>query len=214
MRILLHSPQPHESQSDQRIERTLSDRPITSLETLATALHILHKTYGIPHIIITSVRFPCSTSPTETISVIGSTATSAFVPRIFSVSVPAISCFFSGTGDMFAALTVCRLREAVAAVPGLSHKHGWVSDDDVAAMELPLCVAVEKVLGSMQKILGKTRLERDRILDGYTEAQLEGQAGRVLKSKAAEVRLVRNLADLHPSKDDIYPAVEVRIGAT
>jgi pyridoxal/pyridoxine/pyridoxamine kinase len=32
------------------------------------------------------------------------------------VDVPALDCFFSGTGDMFAALTVARLSEAVSAV--------------------------------------------------------------------------------------------------
>lgn len=141
-----------------------------------------------------------------TISVVGSTARADGSPRLFKIDVPAIDCFFSGTGDMLAALTVARLREAVSnsAVTGTK---SWVSPDDVEALELPLAKAVEKVLGSMQAVLQKTKMARDEALKG-----MEGPLGildkesdsekrlHLRKTKATEVRLVRNLEDLRNPK--------------
>ncbi|KKZ62216.1 pyridoxine kinase [[Emmonsia] crescens] len=115
----------------------LSGIKITSLSNLADAITALHRTYNIPHIIVTSVQLPSisssassaisystaadstATNPDssrpDTLTIIGSTARSDGSPRLFKVEVPRLDCFFSGTGDMFAALTVARLREAVFA---------------------------------------------------------------------------------------------------
>ncbi|OJD12327.1 pyridoxal kinase [Emergomyces pasteurianus Ep9510] len=115
----------------------LSGIKITTLSSLADAITCLHRTYNVPHIIVTSVQLPSissssssanalftaagsnSTSPDsthrDTLTIIGSTARSDGSPRLFKVEVPRLDCFFSGTGDMFAALTVARLREAVFA---------------------------------------------------------------------------------------------------
>ncbi|KAH7372261.1 Ribokinase-like protein [Pyrenochaeta sp. MPI-SDFR-AT-0127] len=198
----------------------LSDTPITDLKSLAAAIQVLHKTYQVPHVIITSLRLtrdnhtvpsrapsrpvskptsgthtpsePAeldaatshpSTWPTpqgseqaqpseqpkapeiniddiENLTIIGSTATSDFKPRLFRIDTPALPLFFSGTGDMFAALTVPRLIEAVhaASTPELDlhSKPSWRSPDDVTPEDLPLAKACQKVLASMQAILGKT----------------------------------------------------------
>ncbi|EGE84722.2 pyridoxal kinase [Blastomyces dermatitidis ATCC 18188] len=113
----------------------LSGIKITSLSTLADAITTLHRTYNVPHIIVTSVHFPTSSSsdssaiscPTkaesgtinqdsprqDTLTIIGSTARSDGSPRLFKIEVPRLDCFFCGTGDMFAAMSVARLREAV-----------------------------------------------------------------------------------------------------
>ncbi|KAI0483235.1 Ribokinase-like protein [Xylariaceae sp. FL0804] len=48
-----------------------------------------------------------------TMAVVGSTRTSARRPRLFRIHFPVLDGYFSGTGDMFAALMVVRLREAV-----------------------------------------------------------------------------------------------------
>ncbi|QSS56821.1 pyridoxine kinase [Histoplasma capsulatum var. duboisii H88] len=106
----------------------LSGIKITSPSNLVDAITSLHRTYNVPHIIITSVQLPSITSSTtsavssstateitDTLTIIGSTARSDGSPRLFKVEVPRLDCFFSGTGDMFAALTVARLREAVFA---------------------------------------------------------------------------------------------------
>ena len=121
-------------------------------------------------------------------------------PRLFKIDVPAIDCFFSGTGDMFAALTVVRLREAIAG-EDLFGTRSWVSPDSIKAVELPLARSTEKVLGSMQAVLQKTKKARDEALEG-----MKGPMGamekdsekrfHLRKTKAAEVKVIRNQCDL------------------
>ena len=159
----------------------------------------LHKTHRIPHIIVTSVQLP---SALHTISIVGSTARSDFSPRPFKIDVPSIDCHFSGTGDMFSALMVVRLREAVAHA-NLQSRKSWVSADETGAMELPLAKAAEKVLGSMHAVLTKTKEARDHELEGMggplgameKEKDSEKRLG-LRRTKAAEVKIVRCLGDL------------------
>ncbi|KAI9828767.1 MAG: putative pyridoxal kinase [Thelocarpon impressellum] len=186
----------------------LSEIPITSMDSLAAAISTLHAAYRIPHIVVTSVRFSAGAA---TLSVVGSTARADHSPRLFKIEIPAIPCFFSGTGDMFAALTVARLRAAVAAsTPDLTGVKGWVSPDEVPAVELPLAKAVERVLASMQTVLSKTKQASDAALAQLTSEELEGTRGHLARTKAAEVRLVRNLEDLkHPDVDFAIEALEV-----
>lgn len=129
----------------------------------------------------------------------GSSARADGSPRLFRIDVPAIDCFFSGTGDMFAALTVVRLREAVTDA-GLGSVTSWQSLDDVDAVELPLAKAAEKVLASMHAVLQATKQARDEAVEraGRSSGQSEGNEKdlHLLQTKAAEVRLVRNMPDL------------------
>ena len=169
-----------------------SDTPITSVATVAAAIGTLHRTYDIPHIVVTSVSFSASATM---LSVIGSTATSSREPRLFQIDVPSIPCFFSGTGDLFAALTVVRLRQAVLR-EGLLGTASWRSPDHVTACQLPLARAVEMVLASMQMILHKTKDAMDAELMAMVGDGTGDPLGHLQETKAAEVRLVRNLADL------------------
>lgn len=148
-------------------------------------------------------------------SIIGSTSRSDFSPRLFNIDVPTIDCFFSGTGDMFAALVVVRLREAVTEA-NLSNTKSWVSPDNVKAVDLPLAKAAKKVLGSMHTILLKTKDARDRELKGMggplgameMEKDSEKRLG-LRRTKAAEVKVVRCLGDLrHPTVDWKVEALE------
>ncbi|KAI9720447.1 MAG: hypothetical protein M1812_002953 [Candelaria pacifica] len=184
----------------------LSDTKITSLASLKIALTHLHKTHRIPHVLVTSVRLPSSPSdsPTPTLSVVGSTMRSDLSPRTFRITVPAIDCFFSGTGDMFAALLVVRLREAIISSNLLNTK-SWISPDDIPADELPLAKAAEQVLASMQAVLEKTKAARDEALSegamggplGTMEKEKDSEKrGHLRRTKAAEVRVVRNVSDL------------------
>lgn len=170
------------------------------MQTLNEAIAALHTKYRVPHIIITSVSLPAPTS-TLSLSVIGSTMTSTAKPRIFKVEVPAIDCFFSGTGDMFAALIVVRLKEAVSAIPDLGQTDAWLSKDDVEATELPLAQAAEKALSSMQEVLIRTKKKRDEELESYQQKlkargsglQEDDKESHLRITKAAELRLVRNM---------------------
>ena len=163
------------------------------------AIEKLHEMYGIPHVIVTSIRD--STDP-STITVVGSSARSDHTPRIFRVEVPAIDCYFSGTGDMFAALTVVRLREASTKI-GVTDTRSWLPADNVSSTDLPLAKATERVLTSMQAVLRKTKMARDRELARLSGSQgvLEGENDSekriaLRRAKAAEVRVVRCLDDL------------------
>lgn len=171
------------------------------MDTLKEAITTLHQTYRIPHIMITSISLP-SPGAEPSFIVVGSTATSTFISRIFEVKIPAIDCFFSGTGDMFAALMLVRLREAVHAVDGLIEKASWISGDEVGAKDLPLAKASEKVLASMHDVLTKTKEKRDEEVARYNAkiktlgTEVDEKTLRLVRSKAAEVRLVRNLGCL------------------
>lgn len=200
--------------------RTLTGVTIQSISTLADAISTMHQTYRIPHIIVTSIRFA---PDTPTLTVVGSSARSDNTPRLFKIDVPALPCFFSGTGDMFAALMTVRLREACLQA-GTSHRTSWTSPDDVAATELPLAKATEKVLASMQMILEKTLEARDRELAGLAAEgrgmscstgvdMVSGEESHrryLAETKAAEVRVVRNVKDLW-QPEDRYKAVELEV---
>ncbi|RAR06527.1 proliferating cell nuclear antigen [Stemphylium lycopersici] len=201
----------------------LSDTPITDLKSLAAAIQVLHKTYQVPHVIITSLRLtrdnqtipsrPVSKAGTgthspsttqtssaagtpapelpkpevdladiENLTIIGSTATSDHKPRLFRIDTPQLPLFFSGTGDMFAALTIPRLIEAVHAASTPEHNlattPSWRSPDSVPATELPLAKACQKVLASMQAVLTKTTAICQAKMEAYdTRAAREGRAG-------------------------------------
>lgn len=104
---------------------------------------------------------------------------------------------------MFAALTVVRLRETTTE-NNLASTKSWVSPDDVEAVDLPLAKAAEKVLGSIQAVLEKTKKARDEVLEGMSGPMRDMQKdsekrSHLRKTKAAEVMIVRNQDDLrHP----------------
>lgn len=148
-----------------------------------------------------SVSESTPSPPENFLTVIGSTTKSDGSPRLFRVDVPALDCFFSGTGDMFAALTVARLREAVdAAGDDLRNTRSWVSPDNVPSKDLPLAQSTIKVLSSMHSVLERTMEARDAELARGVLAQ-NGDVGpeeqqkreHLRRTKAAEVRLVRNV---------------------
>jgi pyridoxine kinase len=171
------------------------------METLKQAIQDMHARYRIPHIIITSVNLESLDQPPSHLTVIGSTMTYECKARLFKITFPAIDCYFSGTGDMFAALTVVRMREAVYHVDGLKGVRSWVSDDSIDAADLPLAKAAEKVVASMHEVLSKTQQGLKEAV-GKVEAQTDVATAEgkkklhLAKSKAAELKLVRNLSCL------------------
>lgn len=211
--------------------RLLSGVKITDSASLEHAIEVLHEKYNLPHIVITSVSLPIrssasqtpsSTRPaspvqsqapsTPTMSVVGSTRTSDRKPRLFTIQFPVFNAYFSGTGDMFAALMVVRMREAVSSSSSsssvLQNTTSWLSPDDVAPTDLPLAHAAEKVLASMHEVLARTCESIDSGLSaavsrvasrrGVSEdvVRSEPETMHFLKSHAAELKLSRNMACL------------------
>jgi pyridoxine kinase len=188
---------------------TLSGVEIVDLESLRDAVEVLHRVYNVPHVVVTSLTFPSSAASSdeqhvETIAVAGSSRTTDGAARLFIVHVPKLNCFFSGTGDMFAALMVVRMREA-AIKAGLDTVRAWMSGDEVAATDLPLARAVEVVLAGMGGVLEETMEARDREMrvweeenekgggDGEGEEEEKAKRKYLAETKAAEVRVVRNV---------------------
>ncbi|KIX05093.1 pyridoxal kinase [Rhinocladiella mackenziei CBS 650.93] len=181
----------------------LSGVSINSLSGVANAVRSMHKTHGTKHIVVTSVTVGDSG---DKLTVVGSSRRQDGSARLFKIEVPKLDCFFSGTGDMFAGLMVGRLREACAQM-NLLDRAGWMPDDDVEGVDLPLAKATAKVLSSMQTVLEKTVKARDQEISKFGQspgASMEGEEGgngeakrRLLaETKAAEVRAVRNAKDL------------------
>ncbi|KAI9794196.1 MAG: putative pyridoxal kinase [Peltula sp. TS41687] len=182
----------------------LTNTTISTLSEAVRAIGLLHQTYHVPHIIITSVKLAASSSSLNQ-CLIGSSARSDGRPRVFRIEYPMLDCHFVGTGDMFAGLIVVRLREAVLASPArVSATRSWVSPDDVRPAELPLARAAEKVIASMQAVLMKTKEARDEELVALGKESADEKRIRLRRTKAAEVRLVRNVEDLK------RPVVECR----
>lgn len=107
---------------------------------------------------------------------------------------------FVGTGDMFAALTVARIREQAikAGVTNVSH---WMSGDEVAATDLPLARTAELVLGSMHRVLARTGQARERKLallreSGALDHDEDVKKNRVRYMKTAELQLVQSWEDI------------------
>lgn len=102
---------------------------------------------------------------------------------------------------MFAALMVSRLRQEASGA-GLLETSSWRSPDEVAAQDLPLAKAAEKVLASMHVVLKDTaaKYEQEVAAIGSEKAQgseEEIETSRHLRlTKAAEVRVVRNAKSL------------------
>lgn len=153
-------------------------------------------------------------------SVVGSTRTSDRKPRLFTIQFPVFNAYFSGTGDMFAALMVVRMREAVTSTSSpddtTRYTQSWLSPDHVPATSLPLARAAEKVLASMHEVLARTAEQIPADLGAAVtrlaarrqvpedEIRADNHAMHLLRSKAAELKLARNLGCLRE------PAIEYR----
>lgn len=123
---------------------------------------------------------------------------------------------------MFAALTVPRLIEAVSQVPpeqNLKNVASWRSPDSVKPEDLPLAKACQKVLASMQAVLGKTAESCRRKMEEYDAKIERGGGGEESEKKrhlalmnASEVVVPRHVKDLldPPDLERFRPrAVEV-----
>ncbi|KAK2768966.1 pyridoxine kinase [Colletotrichum kahawae] len=187
----------------------LSGVKITDMDSLPSAIHALHSKFRIPHVVITSVNLTAPDHPPSHLSVVGSSMDpSTGAPRLFKIVFPAIDAYFSGTGDMFAALMTVRMREAVIAAGSqeqqlLRKTRSWLSGPEVDALDLPLARAAEMVLASMHEVLTQTARGMQEAVGaaaaaGEEAAMTEEERKRLhlLKSKSAELKLVRNLACL------------------
>jgi len=180
----LSTPSPLQSCTDNI--RLLSGVKVDSIESLSRAIDEIHRIYKVPHVVVTSVTF---TNGAEKMKCAGSSMTPSGVSRKFIFGVPIIDGFYSGTGDLFAALTLARLRQ-FSAEAGLLETKSWTPPEEVQALDLPLAKAIGVVLGSMHLVLEKTRDVRDRILASET-GDVDAMGAHVRTTRASELRLVQ-----------------------
>jgi len=194
--------------------RPTGDNYEAGLNKVREAIEVLHQRDSVRMVVVTSVRLK-DKQQEGVLCVVGSERKSDGSSRCFTIEVPVLDCYFSGTGDMFAGLMVARLREECSKA-GTLHNRGWASGDEVEATELPLAKATVKVLSSMSAVLEKTMEARNKEIEKYEtsnrrasvnpqDAEKERQEDVdermqfLARTKAAEVRAVRNARDLiHP----------------
>lgn len=195
----------------------LAQVKVDDLKSTVTAIGMLHKKYGVRHIVVTSMRLRKKDLPDsalrshdddddeEVLAVVGSSSRSDGTSRPFVLSIPLLPVFFSGTGDIFAALIAVRFHEASKQTGLVRNGRSWAPSDDVEACELPLAKATEIVLSIMYDILVKAAKRRDAELNrleplekSLANEELEKQE-YLRRTKASEVRVVRFAHELqHP----------------
>ncbi|KTW29257.1 pyridoxal kinase [Pneumocystis carinii B80] len=121
----------------------LSGQKITSIESLTSCLECLHKNHSLKHVVITSVQFD---NDKENLYIIGSSCKSDYTPRAVKIKVPYYKQILSGVGDLFSALLLGRFNTNIKLLPS----------DEIPAISLPLTIALEIVVSSVQSVIRNT----------------------------------------------------------
>ena len=206
----------------------LAEVKVHGLRSAVAAIERLHTVFGTKHIVVTSMRLRRKDLPghvqgndgeDEVLGVIGSTSKSDGTARPFLLTIPLLPIFFSGTGDVFAALMAVRFHEASAAMGLVRDGQSWAPADDIEACALPLAKAAEKVLSSMVDILVKTEKRRKvelgqmKDLEPNLSDDERAKQEHLRNTKASEVRIVSFVDELRrPSgkvNDEVLRAVDL-----
>ncbi|RUP49023.1 Ribokinase-like protein [Jimgerdemannia flammicorona] len=168
--------------------QTLASTSITSIATVHQALSLIHD-LGPTYVVITTVSLPIhhlnpsvSSSPTPPLFCLGShRATPIATPRQFFVSFPTYPGYFTGTGDLFSALLVARLTEA------LEEEEAGAGASDLS----PLARAVLKVVASVSQVVKRTReRQKNFVVEG------EGKPGEAEIVRRCELQVVQGKKEI------------------
>ncbi|GAC93533.1 hypothetical protein PHSY_001098 [Pseudozyma hubeiensis SY62] len=187
--------------------QALTGMQITDLDSLKHVLLKLHKKHKVPHVIITSVELPdadlerigaqrnmadgrpamLQVGSSCEIEVRGGERQEPTLEvdelRIWSIQFPEVQGYFSGVGDMFAALTLGRF-----------HPETKIAADDLT----PIAKASELAIASLQGILSNTcRVidELERNLGGEEKEKDEVEV-RVDRMRRRELRVVQSKKEI------------------
>lgn len=194
--------------------QVLAGQDITSLASLHQVLDTLHTTYRVPHVVITSLDLPAddmqklgiaSTMPDgkPAMLLVGS----SLRQRPWFLTFPSQGEYFSGVGDLFAALVVARFAEHASELPEPARAsfEACASHDASDALASPVARAVTLAVASLQHVLVSTRAtmvaEGQRLgIDPFVPAHLASVDDRVHIMRLRELRVIQNAsALLHPS---------------
>ncbi|KAI0737352.1 Ribokinase-like protein [Daedaleopsis nitida] len=139
----------------------LTDTKIIDAAALRQAMRILHDTYKVPNVVISSIPLkgwlqdclPSSLRPagsdTDHLACIASSSTTGGSKAVHAACFPCLPGYFSGVGDLFSALVLAHFAESEASPPGdetplsraasqaVSKTHTILSMTHEAALALP-----------------------------------------------------------------------------
>ena len=174
---------------------TLTGLKIKSRKDVLTVLKVLHTEFKTPNVVLSSVTFSDENSDQQDIIYsIGSTvSTKDQSPRPFYYSYPSLKSYFTGTGDLFAALTIDRFYKHTARNPTA------IPDDSVEILDLPLVKTVGEVLGVVQSVLARTWANSSSLTTN------PGAIGNIESMRNSELQVIQS-RDLISSTDIPYKA--------
>ncbi|ODQ64894.1 Ribokinase-like protein [Nadsonia fulvescens var. elongata DSM 6958] len=140
---------------------------VDSWEKVKSVIDYFHKVCKIPNVVISSLSF--KDTPRFIYSV-GSSLVEGAENKVFYYKFPSIDSYFTGTGDLFAALLTDRF---------------YTYSKTLTAADLPLKVSLGEVLSVMTKVLERTMVAVKKA--GFTG----GVVGDAKSMSAAELRVIK-----------------------
>lgn len=177
---------------------TLTGIKIKSRQDVLEVLRVLHTEYKAPNVVLSSVTLPCDDSLEDSqkdlIYSIGSTVSPRDnAPRPFYYSYPALKSYFTGTGDLFAALAVDRFYKHTSGNPTA------IPCDSIDVLDLPLVKTVGEVLGVVQSVLARTWANSSSLTSN------PGAIGNIESMRNSELQVIQS-RDLIPATDTPFKA--------
>ncbi|WFD28113.1 pyridoxal kinase [Malassezia nana] len=194
--------------------QVLAGQEITSLATLRAVQEKLHVEYRVPHVVITSLSLPpedlkClgakETMPDgqEAMLLVGSTWDNGL--QSWFMQFPCLGEYFSGVGDLFAALVLARFSTQPDDLPEPARAaHSFEPATSESECTLPIARAVMLAVAALQQVLLRTRAamteQGKRLhLDPFLPSHKLSVDERVKTMRLRELRLVQSAHDiLHP----------------
>lgn len=192
----------------------LAGEEITSLESLQAVQEKLHKEYHVPHVIITSLALPpedlarlgaSDTMPDgrEAMVLVGSTWDQGL--HSWFLQFPCLGEYFSGVGDLFAALVLARFSTELDDLPEPARAaHALEPTKSDNECTLPIARAVMLAVASLQHVLERTRAtmieQGARLhLDPFRPVSQLDAEERVKVMRLRELRIVQSATEIvHP----------------
>lgn len=172
----------------------LTGRTIKTRQDVLEVLTILHTEYKVANVVLSSVTLPEEDDVTkhDLIYSIGSTISPLDQSaRPFYYSYPSLKSYFTGTGDLFAALAVDRFYKYSQGQPTLIPGH------DIPTLDLPLAKTVKEVLGVVQSVLARTWQNSSSLTSN------PGAIGNIESMRNSELQVIQS-RDLIAATDSPY----------
>ncbi|KAK9479488.1 Ribokinase-like protein [Lipomyces japonicus] len=162
------------------------------------ALDKIYEKYAVPHIVISSIVLPSNKDRSEFICA-GQTIAPDGSKVKFYLTLPFIDAYFTGTGDLFAAIMTDRFHHytAIKTASNSNSLQSWVKS------ELPFVRAVEDVSAIVQNVLINTarltnaynQAEEQKVADShgsYARPAIGTKERRIMDMKHSELRLIQS----------------------